>query len=237
MKSLAIFVLLVVVSSVDSIPFVTRHIPTSTSKTRFGLRNLHRGGSKSHNVAIDTSDDYERAEKAILMSVEKIEAIVEKAVADEVDTLFHKDHPEKQKITLSAKKAVASGVDKVKSTIKGHSEKSLYPFETKSQQQKKNSVVHKDHRVLNAIEAAERAVLRAITNEVDTLFHETVHENENKSTTQNSPTVQQAKTTVKDGILKASSVVENVHNHRRDWLLNVSSSMIEDYSVPEFFLE
>ena len=91
--------------------------------------------------------------------------------------------------------------------------------------------------MLNAIEAAERAVLRAITNEVDTLFHETVHENENKSTTQNSPTVQQAKTTVKDGILKASSVVENVHNHRRDWLLNVSSSMIEDYSVPEFFLE
>jgi hypothetical protein len=235
MKSLTAFLLFVVVRDVNSIPFDSRHNPPLRFEPRFGLWTLQRGGSKSNTVAIDATDDYERAEKAILRSVEKIEAIVEKAVANEVDVLFHKDHPEKEKITSKARKAVASGVDKVKSRIKGHSEKSLYPFETKSQPPQKNSVVHKDHRVLHAIEAAERAVLRAITNEVDTLFHETVHDNKSKSP--NNPTVQQAKTSVKGGIMKAATVVDNVHSHRRDWLLNVSTSMIEDYSLPEFFLE
>ena len=237
MKSLTALILFVVVSFVKSIPFVTRNHSSCRLQSRFGLWKLQRGGSKSSTVEFDMTDDYERAEKAILKSVENIEAIVEKAVADEVDILFHKDrdHPDKEKITSSAKKAITNGADKVKSTIKGHSEKKLYPFEMKSQQQQKNSLVHKDHRVLHAIEAAERAVLRAITDEVDTLFHETVHEK--KSQIPNNPTLQQAKTTVKDGILKASTVVDNVHSHRRDWLLNLSTSMIEDYSLAEFFLE
>jgi hypothetical protein len=102
-------------------------------------------------------------------------------------------------------------------------------------EQKRTSKDHRDHRVLHAIEAAERAVLQAIINEVDTLFHETVHDKEN--TTLKKSTAEQAKTTMKDSILKASTVVDNMHSHRRDWLLNVSASMIEDYSLPNFFLE
>jgi hypothetical protein len=235
MKSSAVFALLVV-RFVNSIPFVIRNYLPGRFQPRSCIWKLRRGGSKSNTIVVDNTDDYERAEKAILKSVEKIEAIVEKVVADEVDILFHKDHPEKEKITSNARKAVATGVDKVKSTIKGHSEKISYPFEMKSQTQPKNPMVHKDHRVLHAIEAAERAVLQAIYNEVDTLFHETAHDKKSKSP--NHPTVQQkAKVTVKDGVMKASTVVDNIHSHRRDWLLNVSTSMIEDYSLPEFFLE
>ena len=232
MKAFVASVLLVSVHFVKSVPFVPRTCSTRRSQLGFSVSNLHRGGSNPSKVAIDTVDDYERAEQAILRSVEKIEAVVEKAVADEVNILFHSDHPDKEKITSNARKAVAHGVDKVKATIKGHTEKSLYPFETKSQRLQKKEIVHKDQRVLDAIEAAERAVLQAITDEVDTLFHETVHEKKNTN-----PKVQDAKTTLKDGITKASTVVDNIHSHRRDWLLNVSTAMIEDYSLPEFFLE
>ena len=131
--------------------------------------------------------------------------------------------------------AIADGVNKVKTSIKGHSGNSLYPFETKSQQQQSKHVDHRDQRVLHAIEAAERAVLRAIANEVDTIFHETV--DEDKSNNHNDPIVTKTKTSVNDGIMKAYTVVDKVHDHRRDWLLNVSTSMIEDYSMPAFFLE
>jgi hypothetical protein len=228
MKALTAFVFgfVNIVCVIDCIPFVARNNPLHSVKPRFAHRKLHRGGGKSNNVVFDTTDDYERALKAILMSVEKIEAIVEKAVAHEVDILFHKDHTEKEKVTLTTKKAIADGVDKVKTTIIGHSGKSLYPFETKSQQPQSKHVDHRDHRVLNAIEAAERAVLRAIANEVDILFHETVHND--KGNNKNNPIVAQT---------KAYTVVDKVHDHRRDWLLNVSASMIEDYSMPAFFLE
>lgn len=235
MKALKAFVVLASICFVESIPFVARSYPLRSWVPGLNVYTLHRGGGKSSQIEFDVTDDYERAEKAILMSVERIEAIVGKAVANEVDILFHKDHPEKEKVTLNTKKAIVDGVNKVKTTIKGHSGKSLYPFEKKSQQQQSEQVDHRDHRILHAIEAAERAVLRVIVNEVDTLFHKTV--DEDKSNNHNDPIETKTKNSVNDGIMKAYTVVDKVHDHRRDWLLNVSASMIEDYSMPTFFLE
>ncbi len=233
MKSITLLVFFSVVRVVDGNQFLVRN---DGLRPRFGLWKLRGGEIKTNTIVMDPADDYERAEKSILMSVEKIKAIVEKAVADEVDVLFHTDHPDKENVKSTAKKAVADGVDKVKATIKGHSEKSFYPFEIQSPQQQSKFALQRDHRVLNAIEAAERAVLQAITNEVDTLFHETVNESKSNNNPKN-PKNQQAKLTLTDGIIKASTVVDNIHSHRRGWLLNMSSTMIEDYSMPEFFLE
>jgi hypothetical protein len=120
-------------------------------------------------------------------------------------------------------------VNKVKLTVKGHTEKSLYPFESKPHHATADGKLHKDHRILHSIEAAERAVIHAIENEVDVLFHENDHGKNNS--------VVQAKTTVKDGVTKATKTIEKVVHDRRQWLQTVSSAMIEDYSVPEFFLE
>lgn len=233
MKSITALAFLSVVRVVGGNQFQVRN---DGLRPRFGLWRLRGGEIKSNTIVMDPTDDYDRAEKAILLSVEKIEAIVEKAVADEVDVLFHKDHPDKENVKSAAKKAVADGVDKVKSTIKGHSKTGVYPFETKSPQQQSKFSRQRDHRVLNAIEAAERAVLLAITNEVETLFHETLHESASTNSNK-SPKNQQAKLTLTEGIIKASTVVDNIHSHRRGWLLNMSSTMIEDYSMPEFFLE
>jgi hypothetical protein len=175
------------------------------------------------------SDDYERAEKALLASIERTESLIQKAIVNEVDALFHVDHPNKDQVVSQAKKAVSDGVNKVKLSIKGNTDKSLYPFESKPYQTSGSSRMHKDHRMLQAIEAAERAVIHAIETEVDTLFHENVH-GENT-------VVVQAKSTVKDGIVKATETIEKGLDDRRIWLQTVSSSLIEDYSVPEFFLE
>lgn len=181
--------------------------------------SIQSGGNQDKNVVAD--DDYERAEKAILLSIEKIENFVGKAVANEVDILFHKEHPHKEQVVSKTKKAVSEAVGKVKRSVEDHPERNVYPFEKNSDvAMERHGDVHKDHRILRAVEAAEQAVIHAIANEVDTLFHETEHHPK-----------------LKDSIKKASTVVEKVHDHRRDWLQNVASSMIEEYSIPDFFLE
>jgi hypothetical protein len=180
---------------------------------------IQSGGSQDKSVVAD--DDYERAEKAILLSIARVEHLVEKAVANEVDILFHKEHPHKEQVVSKAKKAVTEAVGKVKRSVEDHSARNVYPFEKKSDvAMDHHDHVHKDHRILRAVEAAEQAVIHAIANEVDTLFHETEHHPK-----------------MKDSIKKASTVVEKVHDHRRDWLQNVATSMIEEYSIPDFFLE
>ena len=177
------------------------------------------GGNQDKNVVVD--DDYERAEKAILMSIARVENLVEKAVANEVDILFHKDHPQKEQLVSKAKMAVTEAVGKVKRSVEDHSTRNTYPFEKKPDSGvERHDIVHKDHRILRAVESAEQALIHAIASEVDTLFHETEHHPK-----------------LKGSIQKASNVVEKVHDHRRDWLQNVATNMIEEYSIPDFFLE
>lgn len=171
-----------------------------------------------------------------------MEAKVLKAVATEVDTMFHEQqhHPKKSEVVAKAKKAVERGASKVKKAVRDHTEPHVYPFEHGPSPQgfhpknkKTKAVDHKDRRILHAMEAAEAAVLRAIHAEVDTLFHEPAPGEKHKR----EPVVAQAKTTVHAGVQKASAKVTDIHDHRRDWLSNYSTALIEDYSVPDFFLE
>lgn len=198
---------------------------------------LLSAGNKDEKIA-PSEDDYERAEKAILTAISTVEDKVQRLVAAEVDTLFHeKDHNHKKaEFAAKAKKAVEQGAGKVKRAVNEHAETHVYPFEkdhpypyVPPQNNKKGQAVehHKDHRILDAVEAAEKAVLHAIQQEVNTLFHEVDHKETDK-----------AKTTVTLGIQKAAAKVDAIHEHRRGWLTNQTNALIEEYSShPEYFLE
>jgi hypothetical protein len=201
-------------------------------------------GSGQQQTKSSTEDDYERAEKAILSAITKVEDKVQKAVAAEVDLLFHgqEKHSVEQMadVTAKANKAVEHGVSKVKRAVDDHAAKpDVYPFEeaaatteiNKKDQTAQQQEQHKDHRILRAVEAAETAVLHAIHDEVDTLFHELEHHDKHKVA------VAQAKTTVKEGVQKTTAKVKDIHDHRRSWLADMSTSAIEDYWSQDLSLE
>jgi predicted component of type VI protein secretion system len=192
--------------------------------------------------AVSQEDDYARAEKAILDAITKVEDKIQKVVQAEVETLFHEqEHSQDLKIDVAtkAKKAVEHGVSKVKKAVDDHSERKYYPFEDRPYpyaypniNQKGKPVEIKDYRILHAIETAEKAVLHAIQEEVDTLFHDVEHHKDGPNAT-----IAQAKSTVKEGVQKASAKVKDTSEHRRGWLANESNSRIEEYLVHDFCLE
>lgn len=215
--------------------------------TRGGIQQDTAAGAAPAAV-----DDYERAEKAVLSAIAMVEDKVQKAVAAEVDTLFHKTTTKKQQqndkkadVAAKAKKAVEHAADKVKRAVTDYDrnaaehEQHWYPFEMyhpyrfehPEVRQKGTPEAHKDHRILHAVESAEKAVLQAVRDEVDTIFHDLEHHNDHKET------VAQAKTSVKKGVQKATAKVKDIHEHRRGWLSSNSTSLIEAYAAHEFFLE
>jgi hypothetical protein len=171
---------------------------------------LRRGGKHDKILVVDDENgDYERAEKEIVKSIARVEELVEKVVAKEVDTLFHQEHTNRDQVRSKAGR-LQFHFENDPNLMSDHHER-----------------VHSDHRILRAVEAAEQAVIHAIEREVDTLFHEKEHHTKDDNfhhTTANA----KGKTTVQDGIQKASTV---------QWLQHAASSLIEDYYVPHFFLE
>lgn len=165
-----------------------------------------------------------------------MEGKVQHAVAAEVDTLFHDQEKRAQaEVAAKAKKAVEHGVSKVKQIVKDHSELHLYPFEKNHPYPTATAPpLHKDHRILHAVESAEKALLHAIQTEVDTLFHADEKEHPKEKT---SGATKKSKDPVATGLQKASTKVKNMQTDRRDWLDKSKTSILEDYLSQEYYLE
>lgn len=149
-----------------------------------------------------------------------VEDKIQRAVQAEVDTLFHKSSPEKkQDVATKAKQAVEQGTAKIKGEVEKRSEIHHYPYDWPT---KAEAHVPRDHKILHAIENAEKAVLHAVEEEVNNLFHEVSH-HEDKDT------VKKAQKVVQKSVKKASEHVEDTHEHRRKWLLLDENTSIEDY--------
>lgn len=168
-----------------------------------------------------------------------------------MDTLFHKlesaDSAKKAAVHEKAKKAVEKGVTKVKSHVDEHKQQQqqrgdaaaagttatgmTYPYEIHNPYEwptykNRGSLQHGDSRILQAVEAAERAVLRAVEQEVDTLFHETEHHHHDDDQEHKKET----KAAVKAGVKSAKKKLEDTHKHRREWLLQEGEAgLLEDY--------
>lgn len=194
---------------------------------------LSRRGKITKKVNADpptvSKDDYDRAEQEIFKAIGRLEENVERVVEREVDTLFHElEHREKTAIKEKAKKAVKQGVKKVAQDVDGHDhskERTLptlhhlhaYPYDWP----------HEDpeHRILHAIEAAEKAVLHAVNDEVNNIFHELEHHDD-------ADEGKRAQQVLEQGIVKANKHLDASHEHRRNWFTNIPDAearTIEDY--------
>jgi len=168
----------------------------------------------ANSVPPVSTDDYERAQKAIFGAISSMEKRVQQAVEKEVDTLFHNlEHLEKEEIKARAKKAVAKGGQKVRKTVDDHRKSDRkhqlpfydldshsYPYEWPKGDP--------EHRILHAVEAAEKAVLQAVEKEVSTLFHSSDKHPENESK-------KQAHKVLKLSVTKTSSKSEESREERR----------------------
>jgi putative NIF3 family GTP cyclohydrolase 1 type 2 len=185
----------------------------------------HHSG-KTANVDSEISqDDYQRAEKAIFHAVEQMEQRVQHAIEKEVDTLFPElEHHEKESIKEKAKAKVQTGAKKVREKMEMHdhaTKKTLpdmydqHPFPYAWPKE------DPEHRILHAVEAAEKAVLHAVEEEVNTIFHEMKHEDNDKS-------AKGMKKAVKQSMEKMDKHVDEKHEHRRKKVQEDKWSM-EDY--------
>jgi len=195
-----------------------------------------RSGEKKQ-ISSSPDEEYERAQRAILDAVTTVEDHAQRLIAAEVDILFHgHEHSEvdKAKVTKKAQQAVKEATSKVKKSVQEKNQPeayNVYPFENHPYpyaypqiNHKNRPMEHRDHRILHAVEVAEKAVLHAIENEVETLYH--LKEEE------------QHKTTVKSGLKKAKAEIEEHHEKRRGWLdLHGDEKSIEEYTAPFMFLE
>jgi len=190
---------------------------------RFSLHSFTVSGGKANKKAPPVSDDdYERAEKAIAHAVEKMEEAVHHAVETEVDTFFHDlEHPEKDKVKEKAKKAVQGGAEKARKALSEHDRADNQPFGSMHYPYDWPHA-DPDHRILHAVESAEKAVLHAIQDEVGTLFHDLEHHDDREA-------AKKAEKVVKKGVSSAHKKVEESHEARRSWLKDSSGKRIEEY--------
>jgi hypothetical protein len=72
------------------------------------------------------------------------------------------------------------------------------------------------------VESAEHAFLHAIEDEVDTLFHQEEHHDEETKT--------KVKESMKSGVKKAKKKVEDDVQKRREWLDGNREVLFEEYS-------
>ena len=176
-------------------------------------------GSKKQEASVE--EDTKRAERSIRHSISVVENKLHRLIEDEVDTLFHKSSPEKkQDVSAKAKKAVEQGTAKIKEQVEKRSEIHHYPYEWPT---KPEAHVPRDHKILHAIENAEKAVLHAVEEEVNNLFHEVHHDADDKET------AKKAKAVVTRGVKKAKEQVTEDTEHRRKFLLLDENTSIEDY--------
>ncbi|KAL3904237.1 MAG: hypothetical protein SGARI_005011 [Bacillariaceae sp.] len=184
-----------------------------------------RGGKTVKVDADITQDDYQRAEKAIFHAVGQIEQRVQHAIEDEVDTIFHElDHHEKESIKEKAKAKVQTGAKKVRQKVETHdhaAEKALPDMHDQHPFPYAWPKGDPEHRILHAVEAAEKAVLHAVEEEVSTIFHEMKHEDDTTS-------AKNMKQAVKKSMAKMDKHVDEKHEHRRKKVQEDKWSM-EDY--------
>ena len=116
-----------------------------------------------------------------------------------------------------ARTAVKLGVEKVKSHM--DNKDSSFPYEIYNPYEWPGRKVgdnldHQDSRILHAVEAAERAVLHAVEQEVDTLFHPKDRTEQSRRT----------------GVQKMKNKVQQQHDHHRKWRVQEGEAgRIEDY--------
>ena len=80
---------------------------------------------------------------------------------------------------------------------------------------------HRDLHILQAVEYAEKAVIHAIEEEVDNLFHDiSPHDDLPKN----------VQKTVREGVRKAQKSVAEDNQKRREWLDSKKNFSFEDYS-------
>jgi hypothetical protein len=143
----------------------------------------------------------------------RVEATLQKAVEEEVHAIFDADLDQRTKVAEHAKTAVQKGARKAKAAQKAPA---------------KDDGKHDDHKILHAIEAAEKAVLHAVQEEVETLFHET-HDEHHPLKDEQPKKAKKAKEGVKEGVQKAKKDVEASHEVRQGWMLDKDSDAIEEY--------
>lgn len=179
-----------------------------------------------------SADDYQRAEKAIFEAVGRLEEKVQHVLEDEVDTLFHDlGHEEKESIKQEAKERVQKSAKQVRKKVEDHDhavKKTLpsmhdsYPFPYSWPKE------DPEHRILHAVEAAEKAVLHAVEEEVNTLFHESKHDDGDKKDANKQ--VKQVKKALKQSVEKVDKHVDAKHEHRRQNVLGDEKKFsLEDY--------
>jgi hypothetical protein len=176
-----------------------------------------------------SKDEYDRAEQEIFNAIGRLEENVERVVEREVDTLFHElEHHEKTAIKVKAKEAVKRGAKKVKQNVDDHDHSKQqtlptlhhlhhYPYDWPHQDP--------EHRILHAIEAAEKAVLHAVNSELKIIFRELEHHDDAHA-------AKQAQKILKHGVAKANKHLDDSHEQRRNWLTddtNGEERKIEEY--------
>lgn len=120
-----------------------------------------------------------------------------------------------------ARTAVTKGAGKIKEYYKAQQEP-LWPKQEEKEMQKN------EHRLLHAIEAAEKAVLHAVQEEVESLFHET-HDENNPLKDESPKSTKKANEGVKKGVKKAKKHVEDSQQVRKGWIEKQDTAAIEDY--------
>lgn len=204
----------------------------SGQKSLFGVTWKTRGGGKAEPASNDEHHDPKKATSTILKSMAKVEETVQKAVEDEIHTLFHDlDEDHKAEIKSKASAAIAEGTKKVKAKVDSHDHPHHYPFydydrhhasaSTKKKSKKPlPEVDHKDQRILQAVESAEMALLHTYENELGVFLatHYDAHHGKNDKSAGDKTTKHKTKKAINKGLEKATQHVDKLHQHRRDWM-------------------
>ncbi|KAG7344221.1 hypothetical protein IV203_022229 [Nitzschia inconspicua] len=178
---------------------------------------IPRGGRTINVESSEISlDDYQRAEKAIFQAVSRLEEKVQHAIEDEVDILFHELEPhEKESIKQQAKDRVQSSAKKIRQKVSDHDHASKRTLPTLHDPHPFPFAWPKEdpeHRILHAVEAAEKAVLHAVEEEVKILFPpETKHEDGTHA--------KNVKKALKKSVEKVDKHVDKRNEHRRQKVL------------------
>jgi hypothetical protein len=162
--------------------------------------------------------------------VARLEGKVQHAIEDEVDLLFHDLEPhEKESIKKQAKERVQQSAKKVRQKVEEHDHTVLKTLPSMHEPHPFPYAWPKEdpeHRILHAVEAAEKAVLHAVEEEVKTFFPEMKHEDGGVD-------AKQVKKALKKGVEKMDKHVNTQHEHRRQSILGTDDASrkaaLEDY--------
>lgn len=204
----------------------------AASLTRFFL---YSGRTVSVEHPEISADDYQRAEKVIFDAVRQLEDKVRHAIEKEVDTLFHDLEPhEKSSIKQQAKERVQKGAKKVRQKVEDHDHSVHKMLPSMNEPHPFPYAWPKDdpeHRILHAVETAEKALLRAVEEEVITFFPESKHEDNVSS----DDVSKQVKMALKQSVEKMDKHVDSRHQHCRQKVLGNDKNdqakkiAVEDY--------